>query len=56
MTGEQPDRHTLSSVLSACAGLALYRLGIQMHQLVKGSYRTLPLVMPSSRCMLGVGL
>ena len=32
--GEQPDRHTLSSVLSACAGLALYRLGIQIHQLV----------------------
>ncbi|XVF67981.1 hypothetical protein PTKIN_Ptkin10aG0165700 [Pterospermum kingtungense] len=32
--GEKPDRHTLSSVLSVCAGLVDLRLGKQIHQLV----------------------
>ncbi|XP_072952767.1 pentatricopeptide repeat-containing protein At1g62260, mitochondrial [Typha angustifolia] len=32
--GIKPDRHTLSSVLSACAGLAMQHLGTQIHQLI----------------------
>ncbi|ONK60938.1 uncharacterized protein A4U43_C08F24320 [Asparagus officinalis] len=32
--GRRPDKHTLSSVLSVCSGLASFRLGIQIHQLV----------------------
>lgn len=34
VVGEKPDRHTLSSVLSACAGLATLHLGTQSHQLI----------------------
>ncbi|XWS62612.1 hypothetical protein CRYUN_Cryun06bG0026100 [Craigia yunnanensis] len=32
--GEKPDRHTLSSLLSACTGLVDLHLGMQIHQLV----------------------
>ncbi|KAJ0988299.1 hypothetical protein J5N97_006655 [Dioscorea zingiberensis] len=32
--GEKPDKHTLSSVLSACAGLATLHQGMQIHQLI----------------------
>ncbi|XP_043693508.1 pentatricopeptide repeat-containing protein At1g62260, mitochondrial [Telopea speciosissima] len=32
--GEMPDRHTLSSVLSACAGLTALYQGMQIHQWV----------------------
>ncbi|XP_022748505.1 pentatricopeptide repeat-containing protein At1g62260, mitochondrial [Durio zibethinus] len=32
--GEKPDRHTLSAVLSVCAGLVDLHLGMQIHQLV----------------------
>ncbi|KAL7614899.1 hypothetical protein Lser_V15G08347 [Lactuca serriola] len=32
--GEKPDRHTLSSILSACSELADIQLGIQIHQKV----------------------
>ncbi|XP_068643598.1 pentatricopeptide repeat-containing protein At1g62260, mitochondrial [Aristolochia californica] len=32
--GEKPDRHTLSSILSACAGLGGLYQGMQIHQLV----------------------
>ncbi|GAB4833484.1 hypothetical protein Ancab_031728 [Ancistrocladus abbreviatus] len=32
--GEKPDRHSLSSVLGACAGLVALDLGRQIHQLV----------------------
>ncbi|KAM0936423.1 putative tetratricopeptide-like helical domain superfamily [Dioscorea sansibarensis] len=32
--GEKPDRHTFSSVLSACAGLATLYQGVQIHQLI----------------------
>ncbi|PKA47104.1 Pentatricopeptide repeat-containing protein [Apostasia shenzhenica] len=31
--GDRPDRHTMSSLLSACAGLASIRQGTQIHQL-----------------------
>ncbi|MCL7041566.1 hypothetical protein MKW94_028201 [Papaver nudicaule] len=31
---ERPDKHTLSAVLSACAGLSALHLGMQIHQLV----------------------
>lgn len=34
LEGERPDRHTLSSVLSVCAGLVDLDLGKQIHQLV----------------------
>lgn len=34
VVGERPDQHTLSSVLSACAGLAKLLLGAQLHQLI----------------------
>lgn len=34
LEGERPDRHTLSSVLSVCAGLVDLYLGKQIHQLV----------------------
>ncbi|KAG1334569.1 pentatricopeptide repeat-containing protein, mitochondrial [Cocos nucifera] len=34
VVGEKPDWHTLSSVLSACAGLAILHLGTQIHQLI----------------------
>ncbi|KAK9286496.1 hypothetical protein L1049_014894 [Liquidambar formosana] len=32
--GVKPDRHTLSSVLSVCAGFVALHLGIQIHQQV----------------------
>lgn len=32
--GEKPDRHTLSSVLSVCAGIVALHLGMQIHQQV----------------------
>ncbi|KAF8410358.1 hypothetical protein HHK36_002886 [Tetracentron sinense] len=32
--GERPDRHTLSSILSTCAGLVALYLGMQIHQRV----------------------
>ncbi|XP_062233240.1 pentatricopeptide repeat-containing protein At1g62260, mitochondrial-like isoform X2 [Phragmites australis] len=35
--GERPDRHTFSSVLAACASLAMLRLGAQLHQLIEKS-------------------
>ncbi|OAY79212.1 Pentatricopeptide repeat-containing protein, mitochondrial [Ananas comosus] len=35
---EKPDRHTLSSVLGACAGLAMLHLGSQIHQLVTKTF------------------
>ncbi|OVA08867.1 Pentatricopeptide repeat [Macleaya cordata] len=35
--GERPDKHTLSSVLSACAGLSALYLGMQIHQRVMKS-------------------
>ncbi|KAI3809322.1 hypothetical protein L1987_25293 [Smallanthus sonchifolius] len=34
LEGEKPDRHTLSSLLSACAEIVDIKLGIQIHQLV----------------------
>ncbi|URE47971.1 PPR repeat [Musa troglodytarum] len=34
VAGERPDRHTLSSVLSACAGHAKLLLGNKVHQLI----------------------
>ncbi|RWW23301.1 hypothetical protein GW17_00012456 [Ensete ventricosum] len=34
VAGERPDRHTLSSVLSACAGHAMLLLGTKVHQLI----------------------
>ncbi|XP_042452254.1 pentatricopeptide repeat-containing protein At1g62260, mitochondrial-like [Zingiber officinale] len=37
--GERPDRHTLSSVLSASAGLAMLLLGLQVHQLITKTIR-----------------
>ncbi|KAL6861297.1 hypothetical protein ACP4OV_016997 [Aristida adscensionis] len=36
--GERPDRHTFSSVLAACASLAMLRLGAQFHQLIEKSF------------------
>lgn len=36
--GERPDHHTLSSVLAACASLAMLRLGAQLHQLIEKSF------------------
>ncbi|KAL6606925.1 hypothetical protein ACP70R_042578 [Stipagrostis hirtigluma subsp. patula] len=36
--GERPDRHTLSSVLAACASLAMLPLGAQLHQLIEKSF------------------
>jgi pentatricopeptide repeat protein len=36
--GERPDRHTLSSVLAACASLAMLNLGVQVHQLMEKSF------------------
>ncbi|KAK3132020.1 hypothetical protein QOZ80_6AG0514720 [Eleusine coracana subsp. coracana] len=36
--GERPDRHTLSSVLAACASLAMLNLGVQLHQLLEKSF------------------
>ncbi|RLN11580.1 hypothetical protein C2845_PM09G08460 [Panicum miliaceum] len=36
--GERPDRHTFSSVLAACASLAMLRLGAQLHQLIEKSF------------------
>ncbi|KAK9078666.1 hypothetical protein SSX86_002723 [Deinandra increscens subsp. villosa] len=34
LEGEKPDKHTLSSLLSACAEIADIKLGIQIHQQV----------------------
>ncbi|XP_038886946.1 pentatricopeptide repeat-containing protein At1g62260, mitochondrial [Benincasa hispida] len=53
--GKKPDRHTLSSILSACAGLVDLALGTQIHQLViKAFIADLPinnsLVTMYSRC------
>jgi len=36
--GERPDHHTFSSVLAACASLAMLRLGAQLHQLIEKSF------------------
>lgn len=36
--GGMPDRHTLSSVLAACASLPMLRLGTQLHQLIEKSF------------------
>ncbi|KAK1309451.1 Pentatricopeptide repeat-containing protein [Acorus calamus] len=33
-SGEKPDWHTFYSMLGACAGLAVLRLGMQIHQLI----------------------
>ncbi|XP_023529642.1 pentatricopeptide repeat-containing protein At1g62260, mitochondrial isoform X1 [Cucurbita pepo subsp. pepo] len=53
--GKKPDRHTLSSILSACAGLVDLALGTQIHQLItKAFIADLPinnsLVTMYSRC------
>ncbi|KAA0040316.1 pentatricopeptide repeat-containing protein [Cucumis melo var. makuwa] len=55
LEGKKPDRHTLSSILSACAGLVDLALGTQIHQLVtKAFIADLPinnsLVTMYSRC------
>ena len=55
LEGKKPDRHTLSSILSACAGLVDLVLGTQIHQLVtKAFIADLPinnsLVTMYSRC------
>jgi pentatricopeptide repeat protein len=36
--GERPDHHTLTSVLAACASLAMLHLGAQLHQLIEKSF------------------
>ncbi|XP_066372498.1 pentatricopeptide repeat-containing protein At1g62260, mitochondrial-like [Miscanthus floridulus] len=36
--GERPDHHTFSSVLAACASLAMLCLGAQLHQLIEKSF------------------
>ncbi|KAJ1258700.1 hypothetical protein BS78_10G095800 [Paspalum vaginatum] len=36
--GERPDQYTFSSVLAACASLAMLRLGAQLHQLIEKSF------------------
>lgn len=55
LEGKKPDRHTLSSILSACAGLVDLALGTKIHQLVtKAFIADLPinnsLVTMYSRC------
>lgn len=38
LEGKKPDRHTLSSILSACAGLVDLASGTQIHQLVTKAF------------------
>ncbi|XWS55130.1 hypothetical protein CRYUN_Cryun10bG0148400 [Craigia yunnanensis] len=47
--GEKPDRHTLSSVLSVCAGLVDLHLGMQIHQLVS---KTVIADVPIKNCLV----
>jgi pentatricopeptide repeat protein len=53
--GGRPDRHTLSSVLAACASLAMLNLGVQLHQLMEKSFlpdiaTSIALITMYSRC------